>query len=582
MANSIATMSAMLTANANSFSQTMRRSKKEIEEVNAAVEKGDRSFKTYYATQQRAASRGNEEQRVRNAMAEQIKGMREQALQARVTAEAQKRLFGGDPAAAAEVRSQVVGETAKTAQASALTFREQYKKYLGEESDFMRFGRMALGAGVLAEVANRIAAAAAKAKELAVAFQLGEITGKELTASMLRAIPIAGQLGGAIDDIRQALSGEAAELARLENSIKINDLITDGLKARIALHKELARSYRDYIQQLADESARQNKPGLTPLYERAWETRDRLKTIEDRRTELLESTAVAKQKELINKISQDLHNAQAAEPGWWETSGMGSGEYAAEQRKKRASEIANQQGRLNSATATLKAMQEEIEGTAKKEKDATVAAAKKGWGYVWRDTRLYFANGLLEMRQAMQEKQREAVAESLRANTEKFKTQSQAWADTERQRRGDLLKRQEEQTQKFAEKEASRNEEMQNLINGPTSQADQLMDEFNKLSRWIGEGHGSPEAEARLVELKQQLDEMGNTPRGRLDALMGDSGAAVAQRYQYEASVGLDKIRDQIPQAQLKEQKKIAEYSKQMAETTQQLLDQKPKVISFN
>lgn len=106
----IGNLNVKLSGDPSGFSASMKTTRREIAATNEAIESGSRSLKAFYQTQERMASRGYQEQRVRDEMAKTIKSMREQTAAATATAEARRRLFG-DQASAPLVKN--LGEAAK-------------------------------------------------------------------------------------------------------------------------------------------------------------------------------------------------------------------------------------------------------------------------------------------------------------------------------------------------------------------------------------------------------------------------------------------------------------------------------------
>lgn len=262
MGVSIANLNVMLTANASQFSATMKASRKDIDQVNAAVERGQRSMKAFYETQNRATSRGFVEQKTRDEMAARIKAMRAATLNDKVAAEVNQRLFGGTPAVAkaAEDAGKIASKHFTAAIApSSKGFLDNMKGMFGEESKWGKVFKLFAGTGAVAGLsmaANQFNELTIKAEAFALALHRADGSASELAADLLTSIPIVGKLGEGLARVWSIMSGEAAAIEDLKRSTANTNAVTDAMASRMKIVAQFAKESADRMEEMDRHIAR--------------------------------------------------------------------------------------------------------------------------------------------------------------------------------------------------------------------------------------------------------------------------------------------------------------------------------------
>lgn len=134
------------------------------------------------------------------------------------------------------------------------------KGMFGEESTLGQFGKIARGAGAVAGVtlaAKLIGDAANKMAELNAQFSAGEINAKDLAGDIGRSLPVLGEMTGMFDGIRNLITGEAAELAKLN---KENALTNTLLATREKFIKRAAEMQIEFTERI--RKAQQSVQGI--------------------------------------------------------------------------------------------------------------------------------------------------------------------------------------------------------------------------------------------------------------------------------------------------------------------------------
>ena len=258
-----------------------------IERVNSEVRSGSRSMKAFYETQARASGRTGEERDVRNVMAAKIRSMREEARNTRVAEEVNRQLFGdsnklreinrtqGEQLVRDRMAAMLRAQRKEAAKVQAimpapapksggmlmgLMKEDWWKASSGGLAMKAMMGGGAIGFADMA--AQRVLRLATRVEDLALAYDRGEMSGREMAAEILREIPIVGKLGDAIAKTWGLISGETAAVDRIKRETAAIDRMTQSMKAAAAAREKMDRRYGDMTDRMQQSMDRRGKSGF--------------------------------------------------------------------------------------------------------------------------------------------------------------------------------------------------------------------------------------------------------------------------------------------------------------------------------
>lgn len=337
MSTTIGNLSVQLSANSSRFSSTLKAARKEIDQVNAAVDRGSRSMKAFYQSQERAASRSFTEQRVRDEMASRIKAMRAATLNEKVKQEASARLFGTakEIEKQGQKQGQIYGGSVIDGIASAMSvssmgkvknsvedlgkrldlawdaadpgpkgvkpdltgFRTGYyntplnkggdpaKAQRGLDQKLDRNLKLLMGGGILEgarAISMRFNDATKNVEAMVQAMARGEATAEDLAGELLKSIPIAGSLGEGLRRTWDILSGNVEAIERMKQAAKETNMVSDAMAAKMNAVRQSTQDAADQMEEMRREFARMKLEGTgLKFFEVDAETMDRVRGYRD-------------------------------------------------------------------------------------------------------------------------------------------------------------------------------------------------------------------------------------------------------------------------------------------------------------
>jgi hypothetical protein len=105
----------------------------------------------------------------------------------------------------------------------------------------------------LSIAAHQVDELAQKAEKVALQFQAGEISGRELTAQLLRSVPIAGDLGDAMSRVYSFLDGDTQYVAEINRQLAAQEVHMHNLNAAAAETKKWTEQTADLVGQVQIE-----------------------------------------------------------------------------------------------------------------------------------------------------------------------------------------------------------------------------------------------------------------------------------------------------------------------------------------
>lgn len=219
------------------------------------------AMKSFYQKQEAAAqrlrqvNRTGEEQQVRNLLALKLKAMKDEAQAARVTAEVNRRLFGdpAKPVPPAPVpwskinRNGIIRVGGEPQDEDSKDWLSQLNDVSGKKSVAGKLIKLAMGAGpimAMGMLAREANAFATTIEQGVLALDRGEKSAGAITAEFIKAIPVIGNLGDAIQKVFNI--NETVAVDRLNRVSKLTDAVTASTMDTIQMIKTAQRDAKNF------------------------------------------------------------------------------------------------------------------------------------------------------------------------------------------------------------------------------------------------------------------------------------------------------------------------------------------------
>lgn len=128
-------------------------------------------------------------------------------------------------------------------------FLNDAKRQIGEDSAFGKMMRLGLQGGAIGLAASAANDLAVNLEKGMLKLAAGETSAGELTAELLREVPIAGKLGDALARVHGLLDGSTLEVARIQRETARADMVTGSLQAKMAVVRQHSEAIGEYISQ---------------------------------------------------------------------------------------------------------------------------------------------------------------------------------------------------------------------------------------------------------------------------------------------------------------------------------------------